>query len=77
MARRGPDSRLRRRERRLREIEAVFHAVRGGGARVERWQAEVDLTETHEAHVRVLGLRDIPFPGVGAQHQAADPPESM
>ena len=37
---------LRRRERRLVEIEAVFHSVRRRGAGVERRQAEVDLAET-------------------------------
>src|SRR3989442_2278781 len=48
------DRGLRWRERLLREVEAVGHAVGGLVVRVDRRQAEGLLAELHEAHMGVL-----------------------
>src|SRR5947209_11831203 len=73
-------SRLRRlrnhgwgRSRRLAEIEAIHHVIRGRVPLVQRREAEVRFAEFHQAHVRVKDLRDVPVSRLRTQDDAPDP----
>src|SRR2546427_11233162 len=73
-------SRLRRlrnhgwgRSRRLAEVEAIHHIIRGRVPLVQRREAEVRFAEFHQAHVRVKDLRDVAVSRVGTQDDAPDP----
>lgn len=52
------------------EVETVGHIVRGLVAGVDRPQAKRVLAEFHEAHVGVLGMRDVPALCIRAEDQA-------
>src|SRR2546428_9133258 len=63
----------RGRGRRLAEVEASRHVIRGVVPLVQRREAEVHFAEFHEAHVRVKDLRCVPVARVGTQDDAPDP----
>src|SRR5215472_4896274 len=60
----------RRRQRALREIEAIRHRARTTVALVQGGQVEDLLAEAHETDMRVELVRDVAGFRIGAQHQA-------